>query len=345
MALERKRLLIVDDTEIDRIILKSILCREFEITEANGGNVAFEYITMQGEQLDGILLDIAMPHIDGFDVLRLMKDKGVTDIPVFLVTAEPTMDNVKRAMQYNVADFIGKPFDRDDVLRRLRAHLGVVPEYDLKHEDLQETNAFIADLESLYKNYLSAQGKKDTHYTVMIDLMRILLTAYNRNARDGKLSTEAIEIISKAAYFCDIGEMLIPDRRSQIMAGNTNVQELQKIHTRFGAELVRLNRAKSCQYFVEICASMCLHHHERYDGKGYPDGIAGKNNSPYNLMCHAADEFEQMRSKFYGDKAKPVKFVIRRLVNDNVGMLGPKINSILEECETQLMDYFMKKDT
>jgi len=345
MAQERKCLLIVDDTEIDRIILKSILAKEFEITEASSGNVAFDYITMQGEQLDGILLDLAMPHINGFDVLRFMKDKDITDIPVFLVTAEPTRDNVERAMQYNIADFISKPFDRDDVLRRLHSHLGVTPEYDLKNEELMETKAFISDLETLYKNYLSSHGKEDTRYAVMIDLMRILLTSYNRNLREGKLSTEAIELISKAAYFCDIGEMLIPDRRMQIMAGNVNIQEIQQNHTRLGAELIRLNRSKNCKYFVEVCASMCLHHHERYDGKGYPDGIRGKNNSPFNLMCRCVDEFEQMRSKFYGDKSRPVKFIIRRMVNDNVGMLGPKVNSILEDCEAQMMDYFMKKDT
>ena len=169
MAQERKRLLIVDDSEIDRIILKSILSKDFEVLEANSGNMAFEYITTQSDRLDAILLDIAMPHIDGFDVLKFMEDKGITTIPVFLVTAEPTRDNVERAMQYHIAEFIGKPFDQEDVLRRLRSRLGMTPEYNLKSEDLKETWAYISDLEAVYKSYLTNFGKDDTHYANMVD--------------------------------------------------------------------------------------------------------------------------------------------------------------------------------
>lgn len=225
MAQERKRLLIVDDMEIDRIILKSILCRDFDILEANNGNMAFEYITTRGDQLDAILLDIAMPHIDGFDVLRFIQDKGMTHIPVFLVTAEPTRDNVERALQYNIAEFIGKPFDREDVLRRLRSRLGVTPEYDLKNDALKETWAYINDLEGVYKAYLGNLGRDDSHYKIRTDLMRILLTSYNKTTRELKMNSDAVELVSKAAYFCDIGEMLIPDKRLQIMAaGQSKLQ-------------------------------------------------------------------------------------------------------------------------
>lgn len=343
MAQERKQLLIVDDTEIDRIILKSILCRDFDILEASSGNMAFEYITTRGDQLDAILLDIAMPHIDGFDVLRFIADKQMTHIPVFLVTAEPTRDNVERAVQYNIAEFIGKPFDREDVIRRLRSRLGVIPEYNLKNEDLKATWAYIADLEAVYKTYLANLGRDDTHYRIMSDLMRILLVNYNKTTRELRMNNDAVELVSKAAYFCDIGEMVIPDKRLQIMAaGQAKVQDLQQTHPLMGSNIIRLNRAKNCEYFVEICAGMCLHHHERFDGRGYPDGIVGKNNSVFNQLCRLVDEFEQMRSKFFGDKARPVKFVTKRLTGDNGEMVEPKLYALLEDCEPQIVDYFMK---
>lgn len=343
MAQERKCLLIVDDTEIDRIILKSILSRDFDILEANNGNMAFEYITTRGDQLDAILLDIAMPHIDGFDVLRFIEDKQMTHIPVFLVTAEPTRDNVERALQYNIAEFIGKPFDREDVLRRLRSRLGVTPEYNLKNEDLKETWAYIADLEALYKTYLTNLGRDDSHYRVRTDLMRILLTSYNKTTRELKMNNDAVELVSKAAYFCDIGEMLVPDKRLQIMAaGQSKLQDLQQTHPLLGASIIRLNRSKNCEYFVEICASMCLHHHERFDGKGYPDKIVGKNNSVFNQLCRLVDEFEQLRSKFFGDKARPVKFVVKRMTGEGERMVEPKLYALLEDCEPQFVDYFMK---
>jgi len=340
---ERKQLLIVDDTEIDRIILKSILAQDFDIMEANNGNIAFEYITKMGEQIDAVLLDIAMPHIDGFDVLRFMKEKEITSIPVFLVTAETTRENVEKAMQFNISDFIGKPFEREDVLRRLRSKLGLNPVYDLSKEDLKVTYAYISDLETFYKKFLHNFGRDDSHYKVMTDLMRILLTQYNRNSREAKLNTDSIELISKAAYFCDIGEMLIPDKRLQAML-DQDTEVFQDNHTIYGSDLVRLNRSKECSYFVEVCASMCLHHHERYDGTGFPNHLSGNNNSIYNQFCRLIDEFEQMRSKFYGDKSRPVKFVVKRLLN-NTGLVGPKVYGVLENCEPLLVDYFVKKDT
>ena len=249
MSQDRKYLLIVDDTEIDRIILKSILCTEFEILEASSGNMAFEFITSKREILDAILLDISMPNIDGFDVMRFMEDKGINDIPVFLVTAEPTRANVEKALQYNVAEFIGKPFDKEDILRRLRSRLGVLPRYDLEKGDLTETLKNITDLEVFYRNYLANFGKNDAHYRIMTDLMEILLTNYNRLSRGSRLSEDNITLISKAAYFCDIGEMLIPDKRLQLLSGRTtSVQDLQRNHTEFGASLIRLSEEMSEAY-------------------------------------------------------------------------------------------------
>lgn len=342
---ERKQLLIVDDTEIDRIILKSILATDFGIMEANGGNEAFEYLTTRSDQIDAILLDISMPHIDGFDVLRFMEDKGIRNIPVFLVTAEPTRDNVEKALQHNIAEFIGKPFERDDVLRRLRSRLGITPAYNLSKEDLKETKVYISDLKTFYGRYLANFGKNDAHYAVMVDLMQILLTQYNRGLRDSKMSQDAIELVSQAVYFCDIGEMIIPDQRLQALAGHEASQALQKNHTVYGSDFIRLNHSKSCEYFVEVCAGMCLHHHERYDGKGYPNGLYGDNNSIFNQLCGLVDEFETLRSKFYGDKVRSAKFMIKRLADKEDGRVSPAIASLLENSEQLIVSYFTKKDT
>lgn len=345
MAQERKRLLIVDDTEIDRIILRSILSADFEIDEADNGNTAFEYLTTRGDKLNAILLDISMPNIDGFDVLQFMKNKGITQIPVFLVTAEPTRDNVEKAIEHKIAGFIGKPFDREDLPRRLRSRLGVIPTYALKNEERKATAAYIADLELLYQNYLTNFGRDDTRYRTMSDLMRILLNNYERRPWDIRLSAGSTDLICKAAYFCDIGEMFIPDRRLQNLEGFSKSPEMQQGHTRLGDSFIRLNRAKSCEYFVEICSDMCLHHHERFDGLGYPHGLEGKNISLFNQMCRLVDEFMQQRAKFYGNGTKPIKFVVKHLISDCPGMVDPRLNSLLEDCEPQILDYFMKKDT
>ena len=345
MAEDRKRLLIVDDTEIDRIILRSILQVDFEVDDVDNGNAAFEYITTKADKLDAILLDISMPNIDGFDVLRFMRDKGVVDVPVFLVTAEPTMDNVQRAIEYKIAGFIGKPFNKEDVPRRLRSRLGVVPTYDLKNEETKATAAFIADLDNVYTQFLTNFGRNAEQYKTLRDVMRILLTNYERKPWDIKVNPKSIDLICQAAYFCDIGEILIPDKRLQNLDGLNRGVDMWQSHPTLGSYLIRLNRAKSCEYFVELCSDMCLHHHERIDGQGFPHGLEGKNYSLFNQMCRLSDEFVHQHSKFYGNGAKPVKFVIRRLVNDYVGMVDPKLYALLEDCEQQIIDYFMKKGT
>ena len=345
MAQERKRLLIVDDTEIDRIMLRRCLNVEFEIDEADSGNAAFEYITTKGGQLDAILLDISMPHIDGFDVLKFMADKGMGSIPVFLITAEPTRDNVERAVQYGVAGFISKPFNREDVMRRLRTRLGVTPDYDLRNEDLKVTLAYISDLKVLYQKYLSNFGKSDESCQNVSDLVRIMLHNLTKTTRDFRLNDNAVDLISQAAYFCDIGEMLVPDKRMLALSGySVQLQNVHQDHTVLGSNLIRLNRSPQCEYFVEICSSMCLHHHERFDGEGYPNGLEGKNNSIFNQLCRLADEFEHTRSKLYGDKGKPIKTVIKRILNDS-GMVSPLVYSLMEDCEMQIVDYFLKKGT
>lgn len=344
MAIDKKQLLIVDDTEIDRIILKSILSDEYSVHEAVSGSMAIEYITKIKDQLDAILLDVSMPHIDGFDVLKFMRDKGIDEVPVFLITAEPTRDKVERALQFNVDEFIGKPFDKADLLRRLRSRLGVIPAFDPKKDNLTVTREYIADLEAFYKTYLTNFGKTDTRYRVMVDLMKMLLNRYNHTTKGRELDAESIELISRAAYFCDIGEILIPDKRLQAILGTAATPENGAMlnHTILGANIIHLNRAKECSFFVEICASMCMRHHERYDGQGYPDGIVGKNNSLYNQLCRLVDTFEQRRSKFYGNSAMPVKFVIKRLLNDDPGMVSEEVYDLMDDCELEIVDYFLK---
>ncbi len=342
MAQEKRQLLVVDDSEVDRIILKSILANEFTLQEATNGSMAIEFITRIRDQLDAILLDISMPHITGFDVLQFMRDKGTNDLPVFLITSEATRENVERAQAFNVEEFICKPFVKDDILRRLHSRLGVIPEFDPKKEDISETKAYIAALQDIYQRYLANFGKKDDRYRVMVDLMRILLTRYSRTKQGKWVDADCVELISQAAYFCDIGEMLIPDKRMQLLEGQTAIAETQQQHTVLGASLVRLNQAKTCGYFVEICSGMCLHHHERFDGTGYPDRIRGKNNSVFNQVCRLVDDFEDKRSKFYGNSTRPIKFIIKRILGDDPGMVNKDVLQLLEDCEPQILDYFSR---
>lgn len=341
MEKEYRKLLIVDDSEIDREVLKSILSDDFDIVEVENGYSAFEMILQMTGQLDAILLDVSMPVLDGFSLLKLMKERGIDNIPVFLITSEATKNNVERAAQYNICEFIKKPFDREEVLRRLMLTLGIISRYNLTEAALTETNRYISDLEALYKKYLANAKKDSAHYARMTDLMKILLNKYSMNMKGMGLDKTQIEIISKAAYFCDIGSMMVPlsNRKFSTVKKDEAENDIYQNHTVLGADLIRLNYSKNCEYFVHICAEMCEKHHERYDGNGFPNRISGNNNAVYTQVCRLVDEFDSLFFKYSEHNEVQFDFVVNDLSKDK-GAVSQEVFSLLTDSKFSIIMYY-----
>lgn len=342
MANKDRTILIVDDSEIDRKILRNILEESFEVMEAENGFSAIEIVTTNKSKLDAIMLDISMPHISGFDVLRLLRDNGLSNIPVFLISAEATKENVMRAAQFNISEFISKPFDRDDILLRTKSLLGLTTEYWLTMEDIVQMQQYIEKLEGFYKLWLANFGKDDSHYKRMSNLMQILLNRYASKHKDSQLDKEKIEIISKAAYFCDIGMIMVPDKMASFSKDPDRFEQLTKNHTKFGGIIIKLGESKRCEFFVSVCSDMCLNHHERFDGYGYPRGIGGKNLSIYSQMCRLVDEFDTMHSRLYGASDMQINLVVKQITKKD-GLVSEELMSLLDDCKPSIMAYYSKK--
>lgn len=337
-----KKILIVDDSEIDRSVLSSILSDDFEVEEIDNGYSALEYMQKKGDTVDAILLDVSMPVIDGFSLLRLMRENKIENIQVFMITSESTKDNVEKAIQYNVADFIKKPFDRETVINRLKSQLGVVKSKKITDSQYEATNQYIEKLENTYRTYISNWGKSSGHYERMSDLMNILLNRYSANTKNNVLTKREIEFISKAAFFCDIGFMMLP-RKYGVMWQDEWDEELYREHARLGEDIVGLNTSKECEYFVNLCSQMCAHHHERYDGKGFPDGICGSNNSVYIQMCRLVDSFDEWYLKYRGRNDRWFDLVITSLSKDR-GMVSPEIFSLIVDSKLNIISYYEARE-
>jgi putative two-component system response regulator len=350
--MRKKCLLIVDDLEIDRTVLKNILCNDFDVLEADNGYTAMQIILGKKHRIDGMLLDIYMPVLDGFHVLELMADNGIKDIPIIIITAESTQFNVMKTASYNISDFICKPYDADQILTRLRNMFHVTPgegksektekiplsqKESLEHE-VAETNLYISRLESIYKTYLKNFGRKEEHYERVSHVMEILLKEYAPIAKEPELDRQHISMAARAAYFYDIGRMAVPytkgdeeDQRSKSGIGET--------HTVLGARLVMLNPMPECQYFTRVCADMCMHHHERFDGEGYPQKLQGDEISFYAQLCAASARFDRLFVKRPELDETQFDFVLHEMTVDT-GEFSPEMFFLLRNCQPSLLTYY-----
>jgi len=335
-----KKILIVDDSEIDREILKSILNDEFYIAEAKNGYAALEIILKKREEFDAILLDVSMPILDGLSVLRILRENNFNNIPIFMITAEATKDNIQKASHYNIAEFIKKPFDREEIIKRVRLKLGVTKKVGITKLDIDETKRYIADLESVYTRYLSLIGKDDSSDKRRGDLMKMLLENSPAVEKDTEYDLFWIEMMSKAAYFCNIGNMLLPVSQDNTdQANKRDDDEMYKLHTVMGSEFMKLNYSGYCRSFVQICADMCLYHHKRYDKKGFPHGIYSSSNSLYIQICGLLEKFDEMFIKYSRQNEMQFDYVINQLKCDE-GLASDEAFSLLTNCKFDIIKYY-----
>ena len=359
MSLMKKKLLVVDDSEIDREILKNILADYFEIEEAENGYAALERIMKKSPLPDAMLLDIQMPVIDGFNVLRILSENNITGIPIMLITAEATKENVQKAAAFGITAFISKPFDGEWILNRLREMFDIPLAEHEEHEeeegfsdpqiltdkDIAETNTYIAKLASVYKIYLKNMDMSDEHYARTAEITELLLNEYAFLSGNRDLDVPHVQIISRAAYFYDIGHMGIPDR---LVYGDMTIpddNELYKTHGLIGASIVSVNNSKECRYFVQVCSDMCMHHHEKYDGTGYPHGLKGPENSVFTQICRIAEKFDDMAySRMTGESTVDSKMFdyVYEAIERETGSVSLEIMGTLRRTRAAIVDYYRK---
>jgi putative two-component system response regulator len=345
-----KRLLIVDDSEIDREVLKNILSSDFAIIEADNGYSGLEIILSGKPKLDAVMLDISMPVLDGFNVLQLMSENDVKNLPVILITAEATKSNVHKAIQYNVSGFISKPFDPELILERMRTMFDiqaessgeiVLPLQILSENDITETHTYISKLKEIYKRYLRNNNIDDSSYVRVSAITEMLLEEYAVMERTAELDSAHIDLISRAAYFYDIGKMGIPDSIARAKPENLSDLGVYESHTNIGADIIWLNHAPSCRYFVHVCADICMHHHERYDGEGFPHCLKGDENSVYTQICSVAIKFERMFSKRPEFDETQFDFVVKEMSIKH-GEFSHKMLTLLRETRTAILAFYKK---
>jgi putative two-component system response regulator len=353
---DRLTIVVVDDSEIDRMILSEILRNDFNVIDKENGYIALEYLLDKKNHFDCVLMDINMPIIDGFEVLRLMKENGV-DVPVFFTTVEATKQNVERASEYSAQGFIVKPYQPDVVLQKLKKFFNIPDDildvdviieeeeeekYPLTDEHMMATNNFILRLNAIYDAFLSNVGIFNFKYRRVSDLFAILFRHYNdHQEKSHQLKEEHIVIASQAAYFYDIGMMVLPQ---SIATVSTEEMTGSEAHTSYGAKLVCLNQSELCSFFVDSCADICMHHHENWDGSGYPHRLMEDDIKIMPQLVAIAIEFDTIFVKRTEFNERNFVFALKEL-SIKRGRFGEGAFTILDECKAGILRYYQKNCT
>lgn len=278
----KKKILIADDSEMNRDLLAAILEDEYDIVQANDGVKAVDYLQKHAEELSLVLLDLVMPQMDGFEVLAYMnKEHWIDYIPVIIISAEDSPAYIKRGYDLGVTDFIGKPFDGNMVRRRSanaillgakqRRMTRIVT--DQIYEREKSSKLMVSILSHIVEFRNGESGLHVLHIQVITDMLLRYLVQKEQNPY--AISKEQIGLISTASALHDIGKITIPDEILN-KPGRLTAEEfaVMKGHSMAGANMLdQLPFEQREEPLVKTAYEICRWHHERYDGGGYPDGL------------------------------------------------------------------------
>ncbi len=308
--MKREQILIVDDEEVNRELLKMIFSSEYDILEASNGEEAIEQIG-KSTNLSLILLDIVMPVMDGFGVLEYMKEQKFLDlIPVILITSESPMDSEDRAYDYGIADVMHKPFYPTIVKRRAK---NIIELYQDKHNmeerlkeqemtirrqerRIREGNEFMIDALSSVVEFRNLET--GDHIRRIKYFTKILLKYLDKYFPKYNLTPEMIDEITRASALHDIGKIGISDA-ILLKPGKLTPEEFEimKKHTTIGCGILESFHKTYSDTFYKHCYEICGYHHERWDGKGYPNGLVGEQIPISAQIVGVADAYDALVSE------------------------------------------------
>ncbi|MCL1848798.1 MAG: response regulator [Clostridiales bacterium] len=348
-----KKILVVDDIELNRLILTDLFDQEFEILQAENGQEALDFLSRYPSEIAIVLLDLVMPVMDGFGVLQSMWDsKLIQSIPVILITGENDDEKSLKGFELGVSDLISKPFNSEIVYRRV---LNVVDLYAHKQnleeklaeqkemlerqaERLHQSNQFVIDALSTTVEFRSSESGE--HIKRIRGLTKILLEAIvEYYPEDYPLTTEEISIISSASAMHDIGKISIPDS-ILLKPGplTTEEFEIMKTHTTRGCEILSTISNTQDQEYYKYCYEICRHHHERWDGNGYPDALKGDEISIWAQATSIADVYDALTSKRVYKPAFSHEQAANMIIQGECGIFNPKLLDCFDKRRDSLLD-------
>lgn len=335
---QRARILIADDSEMNRAILAEMLEDEYDILEAENGKEAIAVIQEQGMNLSLILLDIVMPEMDGFGVLSEMnRNHWIEDIPVIMISSERGAEQIERAYQLGATDFISRPFDALIVHKRVvntillyTKQKNLVNLVAQQMYEKEEQSTLMIDILGHIVEFRN--GESGMHVRHVHTLTEMFLNALNKKENPYHLSQADISIIATASALHDIGKISIPEDILNKPGKLTDEEfNIMKTHTTIGADMLENLPIHQDKPLVRISYEICRWHHERYDGRGYPDGLVGDNIPISAQIVALADVYDALTSKRVYKEPYSHEKATQMILNGECGAFNPLLLSCLVE--------------
>ena len=334
----QETILIVDDSALNRMVLIEILGKEnYTFLEAENGQQAVELLDCHPE-VDLLLLDITMPEIDGFGVLEIMNQyHWIEETPVIMISAEDSYTFVERAYDLGASDYITRPFDARVVCRRVSNALMLYAKQkrlvQMVAEQVYEKEKVSNTMISILSHIVEFRNNESGLHVVHIRTITELLLRRLRKKTDRYPLTEAdISLISTASALHDIGKINVPEQILNKPGRLTKEEfEIVKTHSAVGEHMLRQIPFNQNEPLVKIAREICRWHHERWDGRGYPDGLKGDEIPISAQVVSLADVYDALTSERCYKAAFDHETALNMIVNGECGAFNP----LLLEC---LMD-------
>ena len=334
----QETILIVDDSALNRMVLIEILGKEnYTFLEAENGQQAVELLDCH-PAVDLLLLDITMPEIDGFGVLEIMNQyHWIEETPVIMISAEDAYSFIERAYDLGASDYITRPFDARVVCRRVSNTLMLYAKQkrlvQMVAEQVYEKEKVSNTMISILSHIVEFRNNESGLHVVHIRTITELLLRRLRKKTDRYPLTEAdISLISTASALHDIGKINIPEQILNKPGRLTKEEfEIVKTHSAVGEHMLRQIPFNQNEPLVKIAREICRWHHERWDGRGYPDGLKGDEIPISAQVVSLADVYDALTSERCYKAAFDHETALNMIVNGECGAFNP----LLLEC---LMD-------
>ncbi|MCM1272638.1 MAG: response regulator [Clostridium sp.] len=338
MDAERKTILIADDAEINRELLKMIFERQFDVLEAENGAQTIEILDEKHDEISMLFLDLIMPEKTGLEVMEHMIDKDyMNTIPVIMITGESTAETDMKAYEYGASDIIYKPFAAKVILRRAmnimelfenRIHMEKKLEKRTKQliesrEKLEKNNEFLINALSSVVEFRSLESGE--HIKRVKFFTRIFLNCLKKYYPEYELTKDKIDLIVNASALHDIGKIAIPDS-ILLKPGKLTKEEFEEMkkHTVYGCDILENFRQEDSEFY-KYCYDICRYHHERYDGNGYPDKLVGEDIPIWAQVVSIVDVYDALVSKRVYKTPYAADVAVRMIHDGECGVFSPKI--------------------